>query len=110
VQGATLDTVPSSLLGKLGAWWDTASTGEKLSAGGKLLSASTTASTAAKAAAPSASAGPKQTFVAGAVGKPQGGEKQLAAIVDALLRRQEAYQQGQLSGAPVTYRPRGLLG
>ena len=93
-----------------GAWWDTASTGQKLQAGSKLLSGVNTASGLAKAANPAAPAGPKQTMTQGAVGRPQGGEQQLAAIVNALLKRQDAYQQGQLSGAPVFYRPRGLLG
>ncbi len=39
-----------------------------------------------------------------------GGEQQLAAIVDAMLKRRDAYQSGVGGGAPVAYRPRGLLG
>ena len=91
-------------------WWETASTGQKLQAGGKLLSGVSTASGAAKAATPAAPTGPKTTFTQGAVGKPQGGEQKLAAIVEALLKQRDAYQQGQLGGAPIVYRPRSLLG
>ncbi len=45
-------TAPKStgLLGQLGDWWDTSSVGDKLSAGGKLLSGVGTAGSAASAA------------------------------------------------------------
>ena len=99
-----------SLLAQLGNWWDTASAGDKLSAGGKLLSGVGTATSAAQAATPKPAPGPSHTIQPGAVGRPQGGEQQLAALVDAMLKKRDAYQQGQLGGAPIAYRPRGLLG
>ena len=95
------------LLDKAGAWWNQASLGEKLGASGKLLSG---VGTAAKAAQPPPSQGPKTTLRPGTTGKPMGGEQQLAAIIDAMLKRRDAYQQNQLGGVPVVYRPRGLLG
>ena len=106
----TTQPISPGLLDKAVNWWDTTSTGTKLQAGQKLLSGVSTAAGAAKAATPAAQAGPKNTFTQGAVGKPQGGEQKLAAIVDALLKQRDAYQQGQLGGAPIVYRPRSLLG
>jgi hypothetical protein len=97
----------SSVFDKLGAWWQTASTGDKLKAGGTLLSG---ASGAGKALTPTPSKGPTQTIRPGAVGQPKGGEQALATIVDAMLKKRDAYQQGALGGVPVVYRPRGLLG
>jgi hypothetical protein len=95
------------LLGKIGTWWDKATLGEKLKAGGTVLSG---VSTAAKAASPSTpSSGPKTTIRPGTTGKPMGGEQALAQVVEALLKRRDAYTGGQ-SGVPVAYRPRGLLG
>jgi len=95
------------LLGKLGTWWDKATLGEKLKAGGTVLSG---VSTAAKAATPSTpSSGPKTTIRPGTTGKPMGGEQTLAQVVEALLKRRDAYTGGQY-GVPVAYRPRGLLG
>lgn len=99
---------PPESSGLLGNWWNTTSAAEKLSAGGKLLSG---VSAASKAATPSTpSSGPKTTIRPGTTGKPQGGEQVLAQIVEGLLKRRDAYQQGQLGGVPVVYRPRGLLG
>ena len=106
----TTQPISPGLLDKAVNWWDTTSTGTKLQAGQKLLSGVSTAAGAAKAATPAAQAGPKTTFTQGAVGKPQGGEQQLAAIVNALLQKRDAYLQGQLGGAPIVYRPRSLLG
>jgi hypothetical protein len=97
----------SNLFDKFGAWWANASTGDKLKAGGTLLSG---ASTAGKALTPTPAAGNQTTIKQGAVGQPKGGEQALAAIVDAMLKRRDTYQQGQLGGVPVVYRPRGLLG
>ena len=95
------------LLGKIGTWWDKATLGEKLKAGGTVLSG---VSTAAKAATPSTpQSGPKTTIRPGTTGKPQGGEQTLAQVVEALLKRRDAYTGAQY-GAPVAYRPRGLLG
>ena len=45
----------------------------------------------------------------GTTGKPQGGEQALAQVVEALLKRRDAYSGAQY-GTPVAYRPRGLLG
>ena len=95
------------LLDKLGTWWDKATLGEKLKAGGTVLSG---VSTAAKATSPSTpQSGPKTTIRPGTTGKPQGGEQTLAQVVEALLKRRDAYTGAQY-GAPVAYRPRGLLG
>lgn len=98
---------PPQDAGLLGNWWNTTTTGEKLSAGGKLLSG---VSAASKAVQQPASPGPKKMITPGTTGKPQGGEQALAQIVDAMLKRRDTYQQGQLGGVPVVYRPRGLLG
>ena len=95
------------LLGQLGNWWDTTSVGDKLKAGGTLLSG---ASAAKGAATPAPSKGPTHTIQPGQVGRPQGGEQQIAALVDAMLKKRDAYQSGQLGGVPIAYRPRGLLG
>ena len=96
-----------SLLDKAVAWWDKATLGEKLKAGGTVLSG---VSTAAKATSPSTpSSGPKTTIRPGTTGKPMGGEQTLAQVVEALLKRRDAYTGGQY-GVPVAYRPRGLLG
>jgi hypothetical protein len=106
--GATAPEPTSyGLLDQVGDWWDTTSVGDKLKAGGTLLSG---ASAAKGAATPAPSKGPTHTIQPGQVGRPQGGEQQLAAIVDAMLKKRDAYQQGQLGGAPIAYRPRGLLG
>ena len=95
------------LLDKAAAWWDKATLGEKLKAGGTLASG---VSTAAKAATPSTpSSGPKTTIRPGTTGKPMGGEQTLAQVVEALLKRRDAYTGAQY-GVPVAYRPRGLLG
>ncbi len=95
------------LFDKLGTWWDKATIGEKLSAFGTLTSG---VSTAAKAATPSTpQSGPKTTIRPGTTGKPQGGEQALAQVVEALLKRRDAYTGAQY-GVPVAYRPRGLLG
>ena len=95
------------LLDKAAAWWDKATLGEKLKAGGTLASG---VSTAAKAATPSTpSSGPKTTIRPGTTGKPMGGEQTLAQVVEALLKRRDAYTGAQY-GTPVAYRPRGLLG
>ena len=96
-----------SLLDKAAAWWDKATLGEKLKAGGQVLSG---VSTAAKAATPSTpSSGPKTTIRPGTTGKPMGGEQTLAQVVESLLKRRDAYTGAQY-GTPVAYRPRGLLG
>jgi hypothetical protein len=97
----------SNLFDKFGAWWANASTGDKLKAGGTLLSG---VSTAGKALTPTPAAGNQTTIKPGTTGKPTGGEQALASIVDAMLKRRDTYQQGQLGGVPVVYRPRGLLG
>jgi len=95
------------LLDKAAAWWDKATLGEKLKAGGTVLSG---VSTAAKAATPSTpQSGPKTTIRPGTTGKPAGGEQTLAQVVEALLKRRDAYTGAQY-GVPVAYRPRGLLG
>src|SRR5678815_3335499 len=95
------------LLDKAAAWWDKATLGQKLKAGGTLASG---VSTAAKAASPTGtSAGPKTTIKPGSTGKPMGGEQTLAQVVEALLKRRDAYTGAQY-GTPVAYRPRGLLG
>lgn len=114
--GAGLPTTPAiqtgayapSLLDKLGHWWETSSLGDKLSVGGKGLAG---ISAAQKVVAPTAgsSAGPKTTIKPGSVGQPRGGEQALAAVVEALLKRRDAYT-GAAYGTPVAYRPRGLLG
>jgi hypothetical protein len=97
----------ANLFDKLGTWWGQATLGEKLKAGGTLLSG---VGTAAKAATPSTpTQGKTSTIKPGTTGKPMGGEHALAAIVDAMLKRRDAYAQGQ-SGVPIAYRPRGLLG
>lgn len=103
----TGDYAPS-LLDKLGKWWETSSLGDKLSVGGKGLAG---ISAAQKVVAPTAgtSAGPKTTIKPGSVGQPRGGEQALAAVVEALLKRRDAYT-GAAYGTPVAYRPRGLLG
>jgi len=95
------------LLDKAAAWWDKATLGEKLKAGGTLASG---VSTAAKAVTPSTpSSGPKTTIRPGTTGKPMGGEQTLAQVVESLLKRRDAYTGAQY-GTPVAYRPRGLLG
>lgn len=96
------------LLDKLGTWWDKATLGDKLSAGGKVLGGVSAASKAATGTQ-GTSAGPKTTIRPGVTGKPQGGEQALAAVVEALLKRRDAYTGAQY-GTPVAYRPRGLLG
>jgi len=97
----------ANLFDKAGAWWGQATLGEKLKAGGTLLSG---VGTAAKAATPSTpTQGKTSTIRPGTTGKPMGGEHALAAIVDAMLKKRDAYAQGQ-SGVPIAYRPRGLLG
>lgn len=98
---------PPTDAGLLGNWWNTASAADKIKAGGTLLSG---VSAASKAAQQPASPGPKKMITPGTTGKPQGGEQALAQIVDAMLKRRDTYQQGQLGGVPVVYRPRGLLG
>lgn len=102
------DQAPRGLLEKLGNWWDTSSVGDKLSAGGKVLGGVSAASKAATGTQ-GTSAGPKTTIRPGVTGKPQGGEQALAAVVEALLKRRDAYTGAQY-GTPVAYRPRGLLG
>lgn len=96
------------LLDKLGNWWETSSLGDKLSVGGKALGG---ISSASKVLAPTAgsSAGPKTTIKPGSTGQPRGGEQALAQVVEALLKRRDAYS-GAPYGTPVAYRPRGLLG
>jgi hypothetical protein len=95
------------LADKLSNWWEVSSLGEKLKAGGTVLSG---VGTAAKAATPSTpQSGPKTTIRPGTTGKPMGGEQTLAQVVEALLKRRDAYTGGQY-GTPVAYRPRGLLG
>ena len=94
------------LLDKAAAWWDKATLGEKLKAGGTLASG---LSTAAKATSPTPQPGSKTTIRPGTTGKPQGGEQTLAQVVEALLKRRDAYTGAQY-GTPVAYRPRGLLG
>ena len=94
------------LLDKAAAWWDKATLGEKLKAGGTLASG---LSTAAKATSPTPQPGSKTTIRPGTTGKPQGGEQTLAQVVEALLKRRDAYTGAQY-GVPVAYRPRGLLG
>jgi hypothetical protein len=98
----------TGVLDKLGTWWSTSSTGDKLQAGGKLLSGISTT----KGLAGGQEQGSKhtKTITPGKVGQPTGGERQLAEIVEALLKRRDAYQKGGLSGQPVLYQPRGLLG
>ena len=105
---STTSGIPtSSLLDKLGMWWDKATLGEKLSAGGKALGG---VGSVAKATTPSTpQKGPTTTIRPGTTGKPQGGEQALAAVVEALLKRRDAYTGAQY-GVPVAYRPRGLLG
>jgi len=95
---------------QLGNWWSTSSTGDKLKAGGELLSGVGTAGTAAKAASPEPGPNKTKTIAQGKVGQPSGGERALAEIVEAMLRRKDAYNKGRLGGAPVLYQPRGLLG
>jgi len=97
----------TGLLDQLGSWWSTSSTGDKLKAGGELLSTAGTA----KAAVPQEQ-GPNRTktIAQGKVGQPSGGERALAEIVEAMLKRKDAYNKGRLGGAPVLYQPRGLLG
>ncbi len=107
VDSGTWSGKTPGLLDKLGTWWDKATLGEKLKAGGTVLSG---VSTAAKAATPSTpSSGPKTTIRPGTTGKPMGGEQTLAQVVEALLKRRDAYTGAQY-GTPVAYRPRGLLG
>ena len=98
------------LLDKAADWWATASTGDKLAAAGKGLSAIGTVGSAAGAGKSAPSKGPTRTINPGTPGRPTGGEAQLAAIVDAMLKKRDAYQQAQLGGVPIAYRPRGLLG
>ena len=100
-------TGATDLLGQLGEWWSTSSTGDKLKAGGELLSTAGTA----RAAVPQEQ-GPNRTktIAQGKVGQPSGGERALAEIVEAMLKRKDAYNKGRLGGAPVLYQPRGLLG
>lgn len=92
------------------AWANVANmtTGEKLQAGGKALSGISTI----KGLAGGQDSGGKhtKTITQGKVGQPSGGERQLAEIVEALLKRKDAYSKGALSGQPVLYQPRGLLG
>lgn len=113
--GASLPSTPAiktgefapGLLDRLGTWWDKATLGEKLDAGGKVLGG---VSTASKALTPSTpQSGPKTTIRPGTTGKPMGGEQALAQVVEALLKRRDAYTGAQY-GVPVAYRPRGLLG
>ena len=110
--GTTQFGPPETSLGvlsdKLANWWETSSLGDKLSVGGKALGG---ISSAQKVLAPTAgtSAGPKTTIKPGSVGQPRGGEQALAAVVEALLKRRDAYT-GAAYGTPVAYRPRGLLG
>ena len=97
----------TDLLGQIGNWWSTSSTGDKLKAGGELLSGVSTA----KAAMPQEQSPNKtKTIAQGKVGQPSGGERALAEIVEAMLKRKDAYNKGRLGGAPVLYQPRGLLG
>jgi len=100
---------PPTDAGLLGNWWNQATLGEKLGAGGKLLSGVSGAKGLASAASTPAKGSTNQ-IRPGTTGKPTGGEQALAQIVDAMLKRRDAYQQGQLGGVPVVYRPRGLLG
>lgn len=110
--GTTQFGPPETSLGvlsdKLANWWETSSLGDKLSVGGKGLAG---ISAAQKVMAPTAgsSAGPKTTIKPGSTGQPRGGEQALAAVVEALLKRRDAYT-GAAYGTPVAYRPRGLLG
>lgn len=110
--GTTQFGPPETSLGvlsdKLANWWETSSLGDKLSVGGKALGG---VSAAQKVLAPTAgtSAGPKTTIKPGSTGQPRGGEQALAAVVEALLKRRDAYT-GAAYGTPVAYRPRGLLG
>ena len=97
---------PPTDAGLLGNWWNTATPGEKLSAGGKLLSGVSAASKALPSQP--AQSGRKTTITPGTTGKPGGGEQVLAQLVESLLKRRDAY--AQLGGVPVAYRPRGLLG
>jgi len=106
--GATPTGLPgSNLLDKFGHWWETSSLGDKVSAGGKALSA---VSGASKALSPSTpTKGPSHTQTPGKVGQPTGGEKALAEIVKNMLDKRDQYLGAQ-SGTPIAYRPRSLLG
>lgn len=111
-------TIASSLVGKTGVsegllgdlatsasdWWSKATLGEKLSAGGALLSGATTA---AKTAIPTNQGGSKTTVRPGTTGKPMSAMG-LTQVIDNLLKRRDTYQNA--SGVPVAYRPRSLLG
>jgi len=97
---------PPTDAGLLGNWWNTATLGDKIKAGGTLLSGVSAGSKALTPTAPTS--GPKTTIRPGTTGKPGGGEQVLAQLVESLLKRRDAY--AQLGGVPVAYRPRGLLG
>jgi hypothetical protein len=105
--GQVVDPTKASLLDKAGTWWANSSLGDKVSAGGKALSA---VSGASKALSPSTpTKGPSRTQTPGKVGQPTGGEKALAEIVKNMLDKRDQYLGAQ-SGVPIAYRPRSLLG
>ena len=109
--GTTAYGPPETELGvladKAANWWTTSSLGDKLSVGGKALGG---ISSASKVLAPTQSGGgSKRTMTPGTTGHPQGGSQALAAVVENLLKRRDAFQNAGY-GTAATYRPRSLLG
>ena len=100
-------TEPPGLFDRIANWWDTSSTGDKLKAGGTLLSA---VGGAKSAATSTPSPGNTTTIRPGTTGQPRGGAQELGQLVQAMLQRRNQYLNARLSGQPIVPSPGGLFG